>query len=686
MIGRALITSALLGAAGCGFASSPTAPAPANVVLVTIDTLRSDRLGHGWTPTLDRLAAEGLRFSTARTTAPLTLPAHTSIMTGERPPLHGARLNGNVWTAHTPPMARRLKSAGYRTMAVVGAFVLDRRFGLADGFDTYDDQITRAPDAMDRLEAERPGAEVVSRAVAQLATVPMDAPWFLWVHLYDPHAPYAPPAEDLARAGGDRYNGEVSAADRALGGLMDAVRARPDVARTAVLVMGDHGESLGEHGEPTHGMLLFDAALRVPLIVRAPGVAPAERRDPVSLVDVLPTVLELAGLNVRNSEGFSGRSLLGAPASDRETYAETNYPTLAGWAPLRVLVQDRWKLVRADRPLLYELRDDPAEWHDVAAAHANLTAAMNARLDVLSAAPARGSSVTPPASSDVANRLRALGYVAPGPPPRSAASSQVNPADAMPVWAAFEHALTAMNAHRAADAVPALERAHAAFPLSSLFATTYAQALTAAGRSRDALTVLRGSVKRVTSDAALFHELAVAAREAGAVAEALRAEDAALAIDPSLAAACNGKGLLHADAGRPGDAERAFADAVRLDSTNAGYQANLGNAHRALGDLAAAASAYERALALAPDLGDALNGLGVVLVQQNRPRDAVPWLERAVRDPGFIEAQLNLGIAYQSTGSIGQARAQYRRVLASRGPYTRERDAARALIAQLEKR
>lgn len=675
-----------LGATGCGFSASPTAPTRANVVLVTIDTLRSDRLGRGWTPTLDRLAAEGLRFTAARSTSPLTLPAHTSIMTGEWPPLHGARLNGSVWAAQTPPMARRLKSAGYRTMAVVAAFVLDRRFGLADGFDTYDDQITRAPDAMDRLQAERPGGEVVSRAVAQLASVPTDAPWFLWVHLYDPHAPYAPPAEDLARSGGDPYNGEVSAADRAVGRLMDAVRSRSDDARTAVLVMGDHGESLGEHGEPTHGMLLFDAALRVPVIVRAPGVAPAERRDPVSLVDVLPTVLELAGLDLPAREAFSGRSLLGRPAPDREIYAETNYPTLAGWAPLRALVQDRWKLVRADRPLLYDLGDDPAELRDVAALHANVTTAMNARLDVLGTPSARGSGVTPTASSDVANRLRALGYVAPSAGPISSVSGQVNPADAMPVWAAFETALADVNADRAADAIPALARAHAAYPLSPLFATTYAQALTSAGRSRDALAVLRNAVKRVTSNAALFHELAVAARDAGASTEALRAEDAAIALDPFLPSAYNGKGLLHADAGRPADAQRAFAEAVRLDPTNAAYQGNLGNANRAVGDLAAAAAAYERALALAPNLGDALNGLGVVLVQQNRPREAVPWLERAARDPGFIEAQLNLGIAYQSTGNTEHARAQYRRVLAARGPYSRERDAARALIAQLEKR
>ncbi len=236
---RRLVLAALAAAiasGGCRPAPTP-APAPvrANILLVTLDTFRADRVGRGFTPALDRLAAQGLRFTEARSVVPLTLPAHASIMTGQWPPAHGLRLNGSPRLDSAATLAAQLKQAGYQTRAVVGAFVLDRRFGLDAGFDEYDDRIARDPRATDVLQAERPATAVADTAIAQLDRIGAEAPWLLWVHFYDAHAPYAPPADARQRAGGDAYNGEIAYVDAQVERLLAAIdrRAgcRPDGGR-----------------------------------------------------------------------------------------------------------------------------------------------------------------------------------------------------------------------------------------------------------------------------------------------------------------------------------------------------------------------------------------------------------------------------------------------------------------------
>lgn len=672
----------LAAAAGCA-PPSPVPPAvPPNVLLVTIDTWRADRLGPAQTPALEAVAGRGLRFTEARTVAPLTLPAHTSILTGLLPPAHGVHLNGMTADPGAGAVAERLRAGGYRTAAVVGAFVLDRRFGLDEGFGIYDDEIRRDPAAVDRLEAERPANLVVDRAVALLASLDRSRPWFLWVHLYDPHAPYAAPGD---AAGGSPYDAEVRFADAQVGRLLAAIDERGDMARTAIVVTGDHGEGLGEHGETTHGMLLFDATLRVPLIVAGPGIAPAVRQMPVSLVDVAPTILALAQL--APDPALPGRNLLAPIDEEGEVYAETNYPSAAGWHPARALIQGRYKFISSVRPRLFDLSADPAEQHDLSAARPQTSAAMAARLDALGQPPASARPASGPRDSDTADRLRALGYVAAGPAAAGSTDSRLDAADQTGAWTSFERALAARAAgqHRAALAsLGDLVRAH---PGARVFKTTYAQALADAGRAEEALRVLREMVRQWPEDATLFHELAVVALATGHRDEATRAERAALTLDPGLPAAHNGLGLVLAAQGDHRGAAAAFEEASRRDPSNGSYLANLGNARRALGDLDAARAAYEKALDRDGALADAANGLGVVLVQQGRPAEAVRWFERALATDGaFVEAHLNLGIALQESGSRDRALVQYRRTedLAPAG--TRERAAARALRLQLEGR
>jgi arylsulfatase A-like enzyme/Tfp pilus assembly protein PilF len=653
-------------------------------LLVTIDTLRADRLGVGVTPVIDAVAARGLRFTNARTVAPLTLPAHTSMLTGQLPPLHGVRLNGVTSGTGTVGIAERLRRAGYKTAAVVGAFVLDRRFGLAEGFDVYDDHIPRDASAAERLDAERPANVVVDRAISIVQDLEPSRPWFLWVHFYDPHAPYAPPRP--ATGTGSAYDAEVSFADTELGRLLTAIDRRGDGLNTAVVIAGDHGEGLGEHGETTHGMLLFDSTLRVPLVVAAPQVAPAVRSDLVSLIDVAPTLLALAGQSP--DAALAGRNLFDGPDAERELYAETDYPAAAGWHPARALIHDRFKLISSAGSRLFDLSTDGAEKHDTASARPQTVNAMRARLETLGQLPSESRAPASAIDSETAARLRALGYVAASPASSSGPlAAKPDAAAHTEAWTAFERALSARSAGDVPGALALLTELARKHPDATVFVSTRAQVLAEAGRLDEALRAFRDILRRWPDQATLYHELAVVARATGQQAEAMRAERAALAIDPALPTAHNGLGLVLADAGDHRAAASAFAEAARRDPSNGSYLSNLGNARRALGDLAGARQAYQMAVERDGSLADAANGLGVILVQEKRAAEAIPWFERAVaNDAGFVEAQLNLGIALQESGRRDRALAQYRHVERSAPEGSRERVAARELRRQLEGR
>ena len=694
--GAALLTIAAAVAAACGRSAVERAAPHPNVLLVTIDTFRADRLGAGVAPALDRLAGSGVRFTNARTAVPLTLPSHTTILTGLLPTAHGVRENGlDALSAAHPTLARLLKAARYRTAAFVGAFVLDRRYGLAEGFDTYDDRIPRDPRATERLEAERPASAVIDAALAWLEQSPATsnqqrAPFFIWIHLYDPHAPYNPPAEFRARTT-SAYDGEIAYADSQISRVFTWLNDRGLTNETMIVVAGDHGEGLGDHGERTHGMLLYDSTLRVPLVISLPagltgrpgltgrgGFAAGTRDEVVSLVDIAPTILRAAAVDVPGE--MKGRNLLAPGTSVADIYAETEYPRVAGWSPLQALTDGRWMAVRSSSAIeLYDLRNDPHEERDVASAQTATAAAMAARIDAIHAS---GKASKPNVAPEIQKRLRALGYVASSVQP-TVGSNATNPARMIERWNQFEEALSLLG-DRPAAAVPILARLAAENRDGPVFQTTYARALTETGQIKEALAAYRDAARRWPTDATLLHDLAVTAREAGDLDEARRAEEAAVAIAPSSPIAHNGAGLVAIDQHRPADAVREFERATALDPTNASYWTNLGNAKREVRDFAAAERAYRRALDLDARGSDAANGLGVLLVESHRPAEAVPWLERAVAaSPDFVEARLNLGIALQQSGQIDDAASVYRDVLHAPARFARERQAAAALLASL---
>jgi len=674
----------LLLAACSGRTPPPAQTVPPNILLVTIDTLRADRVGRGLMPAVDGLAAKGVRFTHARSTVPLTLPSHTSIMTGTLPPANGVRVNGVV-ASGTPTIARVLHDGGYRTGAFIGAYVLDRRFGLADGFDMYDDRVQRDSAGNQQLEAQRRGDAVVDVALRWLSSAVPGAdsakPFFAWVHLYDPHAPYEPPPEYLEKAGRNAYDGEVAFADAQVGGLLDWLASSGHAANTVVAIAGDHGEGLGEHGELTHGMLAYDSTLRVPLVIAVPGRPAAADDRPVSLVELAGTLVQLAG-RARPSGMHAGTLLSrteGRGSGTEETYAETQYPKTAGWHTLAALADDRWKLIQSSETELYDIAQDPGEQTNLTDAKGSVADAMRQRIATLaSARPANTSDAVP---ADAAERLRALGYVSGSSRSTTDNESAPNPADHIAAWNTFEKALSRLTAGDARSALSDLASLARAFPDAPVFQATYARALKDTGRTRDAVEVYRRAVARWPRDAGLYHDLAVAAEAAGWPAESARAEQAALALEPSNPAAANGLGLLQIGASKPDDAIRSFEQAVKGDPTNATYWTNLGNARRDTGNAAGAEEAYRKALDADPRSPDAANGMGVLLVQAHRAAEAIPWFERALAgSPRFIEAVLNLGIAYQESGTPAKAADQYRRVLELAPHGSREYQAATALL------
>jgi arylsulfatase A-like enzyme len=402
------------------------------VILITLDTTRADRLppyGGIALPAIDQLAREGVVFDQAVAPVPLSLPSHTSLFTGRLPPAHGARVNGSTVAAELPMLAEQFRAAGYRTGAFVGSVVLNKDRGLDRGFDVYDG--VGSPVGARRFR--RPANEVVDAAVSWIDT--LDAsPFFLWVHLFDAHAPYAMPEAFHASPNGDPYTGAIAIMDGQIGRLLQTIEARQRLDRTAVIVTADHGESLGDHGERGHGIFVYESALRVPLIIRWPGLEPRRVSDLVQLIDLAPTVLALEGLPVPPMDGTNLAPLLqGRHSGDRIVYAESMYALHYGWSALRSVREGRFKFIEAPRPELYDLESDPGEMRNLYETHAAIAAKLQALLKTFG--PAK-LSAAPLADGAAGERLAALGYASParGPAPPGPPEMWPDPKDMIAVY------------------------------------------------------------------------------------------------------------------------------------------------------------------------------------------------------------------------------------------------------------
>ncbi len=419
--GHVVIALCALLSWGCG--REPERPPVDRVVLITLDTLRADRVGaygdkNAETPTLDRLAAAGVRFDQAIAPTPITRPSHASMLTGLEPPEHGVRGNSVFSLDPTiPTVGEHFQQGGYGTAAFVAAFVLDSQFGLDRGFDVYDDDIGQRRAAGSPFSyAERRGDLVVDAALDWVREAPEK--FFLWVHLYDPHANYNPPEPFAGRHRQDPYAGEIAFSDAQVARLLAGIRRRFGFEKLAIIVTSDHGEALGEHGEATHSLTVYDATQRVPLIISGPGLGRgAVVDDQVRSADIAPTLLELADLPPLPDT--TGKSLvplaLGAePESERVAYVEALEPQISmGWSPVLGIRAEGYKYLRAPRPELYDLAADPNELRNVAAEQPERVEAFDRKIDEV-LARARGNQGGAELTAEDRARLESLGYLMPG--------------------------------------------------------------------------------------------------------------------------------------------------------------------------------------------------------------------------------------------------------------------------------
>ena len=447
------------------------APGPPNLLLVTLDTTRADVIGayggtSGATPHLDALAVEGALFERAYTVTPLTIPAHSSLFTGQTPPRHGVRDNGDFFLAEgASTLAEQLKAGGYATMASVSAQVTSHHWGFAQGFDAFfDDLRASSKTTANRWDVERPGSQTVDDALGWL-NKERDAPFFSWVHLFDAHDPYRPPEPFRSMFPGQPYLGEVATVDAQVGRLVSWLKESNQLENTWVVVLADHGEALGAHGEATHGVLLYDETIRIPLLIRPPGGLPSKRiPHPTSLVDVMPTLLGAAGLAI--PEGLDGRDLSpwmqGAPGDDAAVYAESLYAWHHyGWAPQKALITADHKLIDSTTPELYE-RSDHKEAKNLALDQPAVLQELGIRLRTLEATqlPVEKATERVELSADRIAQLEALGYVA-GATPDQDLDPDNPPPDPVQRLGILRQVQGARRAYQSGDLTSALKQIEA---------------------------------------------------------------------------------------------------------------------------------------------------------------------------------------------------------------------------------
>lgn len=665
----AVLALALIAAMGWWVSRPATRRVPGlNVLLITIDTLRADAVGaYGRpgapTPRIDQLAQGGVRFDDAHAHNVVTLPSHANILSGRLPTDHGIRDNaGFRLPADVETLATHLRRAGYRTAAFVSAFPLESRFGLAEGFEMYDDRFADAGPRPAFLIQERSAARTVALASEWLDAAG-DGPWFAWVHVYEPHFPYDPPEPFASRWPGDPYLGEVAAADAALAPLLDPIVAAGAGGRTLVVVTSDHGESLGEHGEAGHGIFAYEAALRVPLVMYQPQLFRESVVDaPVAHVDVMPTVLDALALPVPS--GLAGRSLLPVVAgtergADPTVYFEALSGSLSrGWAPLVGIIQSGVKYIDLPVPELYDLRADPGEARNLAASDPARAAALRARLDAFRT-PAPTQARTE--SAEARARLRSLGYLAGGAaPPAAGYTEDDDPKRLIGLDAMLQETV---ERYLAGDLQGALARSRALVRRRPSMAVSWMQLAhleREAGDLRAAVDSMQRAVALSPGDGVPLALLGAYLTEAGRAREAADLLDVPSRAPDADAELLSTRALALARLGRMDEALAVLARARDRDPSSATLLVHVGTVQLMGGDRAAARAAFAEATRLNPDAARAHSSLGVLALEDGRIDEAAQhWRAAIALDPGEHDKILALGITLARAGRPDDARAPF---------------------------
>lgn len=641
---------------GCAESAGDQAP---NLLLITIDTARADRIGcygsaDAATPSLDRIAAEGALFETAIAVAPIALPSHVSLLTGQYPPRHGVRLDGDFLRPGAgTTLAEHLASNGYTTAAVVGSYALSADFGLARGFGVYDEPsedrtATPAGDALRHYAiVERPAADVTDAAL-QLLDGKLDAPFFLWLHYYDPHGEYAPPEPFASRFAESPYDGELAYVDAQLGRLFDALRSGDRLDHTLVAVTSDHGESLGEHREAMHGLFVYDATVRVPLLLRFPAEVPAGTRSGhlVAGVDLAPTLLDLLGQPPMT--GIDGVSFAAAARGEtlppREpAYSEAELPLRAyGWAALHALHGGDRKFIDAPQRELYDLTLDPGETRNLA----------NAAEEEV---------------EEWARRLAALEADWPSARPEAERADRPDPKRLVLLHNLMLDAQRLMAQGALPQAQELLGKALKSDPANPTALAMSGTLSCSTGDCELGVKLLESAAHLAPHRYLTQRNLGNALHLAGRYPEAAEAYRAAVALHPLSAEDHYALGNVLFAMGEVDDAIASYDEAARLGLDAPPFHAALGVARAAAGDAEGAREELQRAVDADPGLADAWNQLGILSEKAGRLEEARGSYGRALEvRPDHANALFNDAKVCLRLGRVDAAEADVARLLAAR--------------------
>ena len=675
------------GAVPSGSDKAAAAASTPDVLLITIDTLRADAVGFAGnrrvsTPTLDRLAGQGLVFTNAHAHNVVTLASHANILTGLYPYQHGVRDNaGFRLAADVPTLATLLHEKGYATGAFVGAFPLDSRFGLNRGFDVYDDRYPKEGTGLDFDISERPASAVVA-AAQQWYAATSGRPRFLWVHLYDCHTPYRPPAPFAEQYRDAPYLGEIAAVDAALGPLL-APFLDGAAPPTLVVLAGDHGESLGEHGEDAHGLFAYEATLAVPLVVWYRGIVVPGRDGRLARhVDIAPTIAGVAG--IRKPASWPGASLLATPPKDSgaASYFEAFSATynFAG-APLRGVIADGRKYIDLPLPELYDLKADPSEKQNLFATITDEIRRLHRLIPPESAIAAAARSEP---NSEEVSRLRSLGYLSGGAAVKAVYTVEDDPKRLVELNREVNRCVELYQGGDLRGAIDLSRRVVRQRPAMPLAYANLAFLLRRAGDTKDALDVYRAAVARGVADDELLKHYGLALCEVGRAGEAVDVlRPLSGSIDPTKQ---NALGIALADAGRMDEAQAAFQSALRLDPRNVEALENMGIVLLRSEDLSGARDWFLKTLEIDQRTPRAWNGLGVVQARLGDERGAIDSWSRAVAlDPTMYDALFNLGLTAAKVGRTDQARDALQRFVsaAPRSRYGADIEKAQGILRSL---
>jgi arylsulfatase A-like enzyme len=657
---RTFVVVAALLLAACGREGTTTSSPAADggkpdIILVTIDTLRADSVGFAGntkvkTPFLDRIAGEGIVFTNAHAHNVVTLPSHTNILTGLYPYQHGVRDNaGFKLDAKHATVAAMLKGAGYTTGAFVGAFPLDARFGLNQGFDTYDDNYGKGAGALDFAMQERSATAVCDAAVRWWQSNE-GRKRFLWIHVYDPHAPYRPPEPFASEYASDPYLGEIAYVDDALGkALTPMLSANPN---TLLIVTADHGEARGEHGELTHGLFAYEATLKVPLLVREPGSKPAHRVESAYTrhIDIVPTILAHAG--VQAPVTLLGAALDGG-AQTRDSYFESLSATLnRGWAPLTGVIHRDDKYIDLPVAELYDLPHDPGEKNNLRAEKRRETEEARKVLAALNASTSALRNV----SAEEAAQLRSLGYVGGGGSAKKSYTAADDPKNLVGLDNKMHQIIEAYELHQLDRSIKLAREVVAERPDMAAGRELLAFVLQQSENVPEAVENLKKAIGTAQETESLRVQLGLLLTEQGKIDEAVTVlAPLAKGSNPD---ALNAYGIALADQGKLDEAMQQFQRVLASDPGNAPAYQNLGIVALRRDDVTGAQAQLEHALQLNPRLPLALNTLGVVFARENDfPRAVDAWNRAVDIDARQYDALFNIGLVEGRAGHVNEAKA-----------------------------